>query len=98
MKKTLLALCVVLISASIIVLFATSTKRHQNDDRWLQNVEALIQTENPCLAGGPGAISCEITADEGLGGGMTHCSVTCEALYYACCSVSGCNCVPKFNF
>ena len=88
-----MGLCVVLISASLIVLLATSTKRHQNDDRWPQNVEALIQTENPCLAGGPGAISCEIDLEPGNPSGMLHCEVTCKDLYYACCSVSGCHCI-----
>lgn len=93
MSKTLTALCALFFITSILVVSATFLQKPQNDVRWLQNVEALVQTENPCLAGGPGASECELDLEPGNPTGMIHCHVSCRDVYYACCTVYGCHCI-----
>lgn len=53
------------------------------------------QSESPCAFGGPGSVSCKITAD-----GQT-CAATCQPGYYACCQATKmgsepptCTCLP----
>lgn len=41
-----------------------------------------------CFSGGPGSTSCSIAV------GVLDCSVTCNAPFYACCTIGpNCNCV-----
>lgn len=49
-----------------------------------------------CIAGGLGSSECSLKAGADVVGssGSIECSTTCFSGYYACCGLSGCNCIP----
>lgn len=46
---------------------------------------AVTPTDPQCLAGGPGASTCDYSITLALGLGEAKCSVSCTAPTYACC-------------
>jgi hypothetical protein len=48
---------------------------------------APVSDDGSCFSGGPGSSSCSISV------GAFDCSVTCNAPFYACCTIGvNCNC------
>ncbi|MCD8388385.1 MAG: hypothetical protein LUD17_16115 [Bacteroidales bacterium] len=89
MKKNLIALLVAFMGLGYAYSYDADTPQEE-------------EKENPyvseCVYGGPGYDYCTnpltfTVVGEGNGGG---CSITCIGNYYACCTMSGCKCVPIY--
>ena len=99
MKKMIFVLAVLLVAAS-----ATTYVYSKNASDGIayivqNNIETLSSDDmdgSSCFAGGPGAVSCSLSAGASGGGvgGSAGCTVTCGDGYYACCG-GGCKCIKQ---
>lgn len=96
-KKMYLLTSTLIVLLSLGITFWTRGVKFQQNP-WKENIEALSDGDDGsgCIGGGPGSAECSLNISIEVGvGGAASCSVKCWEGYYACCTLTGCHCIPN---